>query len=359
MWFPRWPSLLKLLWEIAEKSVSAAPIQVMENIRLIDTPSTYELEVAHLRGIDPGLPDFAWSVISKFRPRLETPAQWTAIRPFAISTVLRQKPREFDASRRLMTIVTRYTAWVWATTGAELTPERVFKAALVTRFVEQRLANHSPAYRFDVTRHLCSTMESLTGVRGRRLPMPPASRNMVPYSAKAMGQFHSWALSRNSDRRRHNAYSILALCGGAGLTAAELVGARIEDISTQGHRVFVQVNGTRARRVPILDTWYRVLDRAIDGRTDGDLFHGNRSEEYPPRLVQSFLSEQSFDLRVSPSRLRLTWVVRQLEHNLPLPVLLDIAGFSNASAVNAYLRHLTPQVTADFLDTIAGAEANR
>jgi hypothetical protein len=66
----------------------------------------------------------------------------------------------------------------------------------------------------------------------------------------------------------------LALCGGAGLTAtAELVRARIQNISPQGHRVFVQVNGTRAPRADPGHTWYRVLDSAIDmARTDGDLF---------------------------------------------------------------------------------------
>jgi integrase len=166
-------------------------------------------------------------------------------------------------------------------------------------------------------------------------------------------------LSRNTDRRRHNAYSILALCGGAGLTAAELVDARIEDITTEGRHLFVNVNGTHPRRVPIWAPWHSTLHRAIDDRTSGHLFHGNRSEEYPPRLVQQFLDENIWELRPSPTRLRLTWVVRQIENDLPLSVLLAICGFTNASALNAYRRHLSPRAVSDFLGLITGEEVAR
>lgn len=350
------PLRLKLFSRIR---IFAAYLLGVNDLRLINTPSDYELAVLPLRVLDPELPDFAWSVISRFRPRLETPHQWATIREFVIRVVLHARPRQFDTTRRLMTMVTRYTAWVWATTGAELIPEKIFTPHLLRRFVEQGLNHHSDAYRFDMTRHVGSLVESLTGKPATRRTLTKGASNLSVYTSKELARFCSWALSRNTDRRRHNAYSILAMCGGAGLSSAELIEVRIEDITSSGPNRFIHVRGTHPRTVPIWMVWHHTVDRAIDNRTSGFLFRGNRSEEYPPRLVQSFLSENTWELRPSPARLRLTWIVKQLEQNLPLPVLLEIAGFSDAAALNTYLQHLKPANVNDYLRQITGEEDSR
>ncbi|WP_141989414.1 tyrosine-type recombinase/integrase [Rhodoglobus vestalii] len=344
---------------VGDFSKVAALIRGMtEKLRPTDI-SDYQMAVAHLRELDPGMPDLDWGIVSKFRPRLETPAQWEAIRSFVISIVLMTQPRDFNPVRTAMTVLTRYVAWVWATTGAELRFEKIFTQRLLDAFVEIGLADRSPAYRFDVHRRIAVLIEKQTDARLKRIPEPAPSKKMVPYTSAELARFQSWALGQNSDRRRHNAYSILALCGGAGLSAAELIDTRIEHLATDGVHITVSVQGSRPRVVPISTTWHPALARAVDGRSTGYLFHGNRGEEYSPRLVQSYLSEQKWDLRVSASRLRLTWIIQQFDNDLPLAVIKEVCGFINLASVDRYLHLIAPRPAGDYFEQIAGSAVTR
>jgi integrase len=337
----------------------AALIRCMTEKPVSKDISDYAMAVAELRALDPNMPDLDWGLVSKFRPRLETPAQWEAIRSFVISIVLMTQPRGFNPVRTAMTILTRYIAWVWATTGAELSFEKIFTQRLLDAFVQTGLADRSPAYRFDVYRRIAVLIEKQTDTRLKRIPEPAPSDNMVPYTAAEIARFQSWALGQNSDRRRHNAYSILALCGGAGLSAAELIDTRVEHLANEGVHTTVSVQGKRPRIVPIATAWLPALAKAVDGRLDGYLFHGNRGEEYPPRLVQGYLSEQKWDLRVSAARLRLTWIIQQFENDLPLAVLKEVCGFKNFASVDRYMHLIAPRPANDYFDLIAGSAVIR
>jgi len=344
---------------VSDLSGIAALIRCMtENLRPKDI-SDYEMAVAELRALDPNMPDLDWGLVSRFRPRLETPAQWQAIRPFVISVVLMTQPRDFNPVRTSMTILTRYIAWVWATTGAELRFEKIFTQRFLDAFVEIGIADRSPAYRFDVYRRIAVLIEKQTDVRLKRIPEPEPSDKMVPYTAAEIARFQSWALGQNSDRRRHNAYSILALCGGAGLSAAELIDTRVEHLTNDGVHTTVSVQGKRPRIVPIATSWLPALAKAVDGRLDGYLFHGNRGEEYPPRLVQGYLSEQKWDLRVSAARLRLTWIIQQFENDLPLAVLKEVCGFKNFASVDRYMHLIATRSANDFFEQVAGSAVSR
>ncbi|MBH0009583.1 tyrosine-type recombinase/integrase [Salinibacterium sp. SWN1162] len=337
----------------------AALIQGMRKKLRVNDISDYQMAVADLRQLDPNMPDLDWAIVSKFRPRLETPAQWQAIRPFVISVVLMTQPRDFNPVRTSMTILTRYIAWVWATTGTELRFEKIFTQRFLDAFVEIGIADRSPAYRFDVYRRIAVLIEKQTDLRLKRIPEPEPSDKMVPYTASEIARFQSWALGQNSDRRRHNAYSILALCGGAGLSAAELIDTRVEHLTNDGVHTTVTVQGKRPRIVPIATAWLPALAKAVDGRLDGYLFHGNRGEEYPPRLVQGYLSEQKWDLRVSAARLRLTWIIQQFEKDLPLAVLKEICGFKNFASVDRYMHLIAARSTGDFFEQVAGSVVAR
>jgi integrase len=339
---------------VGELSNVAALIRGMTEKLRPNNISNYQMAVAGLRELDPDMPDLDWGLVSKFRPRLETPDQWEAVRSFVISIVLMTQPRGFNPVRTAMTVLTRYIAWVWVTTGAELRFDKIFTQRLLNAFVETGLADRSPAYRFDVHRRIAVLIENQTDTRLKRMPEPAPSKKMVPYTTAEIARFQSWALGQNSDRRRHNAYSILALCGGAGLSAAELIDTRVEHLATDGIHITVSVQGKRPRIVPIATAWRPALTKAVDGRASGYLFHGNRGEEYPPRLVQAYLSEQKWDLRVSAARLRLTWMIRQFDNDLPLAVLQEVCGFINLASVDRYLHLIAPRPANDYFDLIAG-----
>ena len=294
------------------------------------------LEDFHL--VDPGLPAFAHRIITGYRPHTR-PAAWEAVRPFVISCVLAMQPRTHENTRRLMTITALYTTWVWTVTGVELEPNRVFTNGLLSRYLSDSLAHHSNIYRFDTTRQISAMAARLGRADVDRLPTPSQSERVTPHSPSEIATINSWAATLPTEMTRRNGRALLSLAGGAGLPAAELMCVRVEDLDDLGDRMVVNVHGERARRIPVLDRWARILRKSVDGRTEGLMFKGYRLDEYPPRALQTFISEYPCTVRPSAARLHSAWVVEHLNANIPLPVLMEIAGFSSAQSVQPYLSH--------------------
>jgi hypothetical protein len=308
--------------------------------------------------VDPSLPTFAHRIITGYRPHTR-PAAWDAVRPFVISCVLAMQPRTHENTRRLMTITALYTTWVWTVTGVELEPNHVFTNGLLSRYLSDNLAHHSDIYRFDTTRQISTMAARLGRADIDRLPTPSQSERVTPHSASEIATINSWAATLPTEMTRRNGRALLSLAGGAGLPAAELMCVRVEDLDNLGDRMVVNVHGERARRVPVLDHWARILRKSVDGRTEGPLFKGYRLDEYPPRALQTFISEYPCTVRPSAARLHSAWVVDHLNANIPLAVLMEIGGFSSAQSVQPYLSHSRPQTSAEYFGIGASAKAVR
>jgi integrase len=309
---------------------------------------------AHLRALDPGLPDHAWAVIIRYRPQLP-PIQWTAVREFTITNAILMKPRTFEAVRRLMTMSARFNAWVWTARGTTLTAEQVYTQNHVYLYLQERLPKHSEAHRWGVVRQLGTIADALANSGVTRLPAPH-SPGQRPFTLSETASMHSWAASLTTTMKRQNAWAVLGLAGGAGLRTDEIIDVRLGDIDIVDGRVFVNVPGNRSRRVPVLYPWNRTLMRSVHGRTNPDLFafRGYRLEEYRPRAIQTFLTDHPARVRPTVSRLRSTWIIAQIDKGLPLPVLKAIAGFISASSLDKHLVHATPVNLDDFVGRIIG-----
>ena len=85
---------------------AAHTLWVTTKNRLNDKFLTDSQAYAHLRALDPELPDHVWHVIIRYRPQLSA-LQWDAVREFTIVNAIRIKPRTFETVRRLMTILRR------------------------------------------------------------------------------------------------------------------------------------------------------------------------------------------------------------------------------------------------------------
>lgn len=323
------------------------------NRRLIDTSRGLNSDIAALRQLDPDIPDFAWRILTSFRPRLST-LQWLAVREFVVTVALAMRPRTADNARRLMTMVGRYAAWLWTVTGLELDLENAFADRHIQRFLAEELGNHSYAHRFAVNRQLAVIAERFTDSRVQRLTAPRSSDRMVPYTDSEIAAMHSWAVTLSTTQKRRNGFAILGLSGGAGLSTAEIAKTRVEHIVDDGTHLLVNVPDPHGRQVPVSASWIRVLKRSVDGRSSGLLFHGYRLDEYPPRAIQSFLTDHRGSIRPSPRQLRLTWLVTQINANLPLPVLLYIAGFNTPSSLAPYMRHANQHSVQDYFENIVG-----
>lgn len=318
-------------------------------------------EFAELRTSHPQVPGFAWRIILGYRPNdASLKGAWTAVRPFTIDTAAAMHPDTYDVARRLMTLTARFHMWIWARTGTDLTVQRVYTQLNIDRYLAAAYKDHSASHRWGVSRQLVKVGRELADADLVALPLPEG-KVRAPFSAKQIATMHSWANSLTTIKKRQNAQALLGLAGGAGLTAAEIIDARVSDIDRDGGIVFVNVRGAQPRRVPVRHAWARVLLRSIEGRelTGEALFRGPRIEEYPPRIIQTFLTDHPAPVRPTPAALRAAWIVHHINNHVPLQVLRDVAGFDHYDSLVRYYEHAQVLDVTDFTAQLVGAEVAR
>ncbi|MFD7871520.1 tyrosine-type recombinase/integrase [Microbacterium sp. NPDC059771] len=318
-------------------------------------------EFAELRATCAQIPDFAWRIMLGYNPKGASAAgAWTAVRSFTIETAAAMHPDTYDVARRLMTLTARFHMWIWARTGTDLTVRRVYTQLNIDRYLSAAYKDHSASHRWGVSRQLVKVGRELADADLVALPLPEG-KVRAPFSAKQIATMHSWANSLTTTKKRQNAQALLGLAGGAGLTAAEIVEARVSDIDIDGDVVFVNVLGAQPRRVPVRRAWARVLLRSIEGRehTSEVLFRGPRIDEYPPRIIQTFLTDHPAPVRPTPAVLRAAWIVHHINNHIPLQVLRDIAGFDHYDSLVRYYEHANVLDATDFTAQLVGAEVTR
>lgn len=325
--------------------------------RLTDIPTEFvELRTTCLK-----IPEFAWRIMLGYRPNdVSAMGAWDAVRPFTIETAAAMLPSTYDAARRLMTLTARFHMWLWARTGSDLTVGRVYTQLNIDRYLAAAYRDRSASHRWGVSRQLVEVGRELADADLVALHLPEG-RVRAPFTAKQIATMHSWANSLTTVKKRQNAQALLGLAGGAGLTAAEIVDVRVTDIARDGDIVFVNVNGAHPRRVPVRHAWARVLLRSIDGRetSSESLFRGPRIEEYPPRIIQTFLTDHPAPVRPTPAALRAAWLVHHINNHVPLQVLRDIAAFDHYDSLVRYYEHAEVLDVADFTAQLVGAEVVR
>ena len=327
---------------ITESPTKPPPTRTMRSTRFAPSTPSYRM--------------FAGASSPVMPPSKPTSA-WAAVRPFVIECVISMTPRTHATARRLMTMTALYVTWLWAATGCDLTVDRVFRDGFVSRYLVERLGKHSATYRYDTVRQLSGLAAKLTGETIGRLHTPPQGPRVRPYTSAEDASLYSWANTLSTPLKRQNARGLLGLAGGAGLTAVEVMAARVNDVEVVDGRVFVNVRGDRPRRVPVRANWARTLIKSIGTRTSGNVFHAYRLQEYLPHELQRFLSDHPCTPRPSAARLHSGWIVTQLEAGLPLDVLLEVTGFTSAQSFQPYQRYARPARINDYFGRIIGEEA--
>lgn len=318
-------------------------------------------ETAELLAAHPPLPELAAPIIVKYRPNSAAMAgAWSATRAFTVETAAAMLPHSFDVTRRLMTMSASFHMWVWSRTGTDLTIRRVYTQSNIDRFLESVHKHRSAGHRWGVSRQLVKIGRELADAELIAIPAPNG-KVRSPFTTKQIASMHSWANSLTTVKKRQNAQALLGLAGGAGLTAGEIVNVRVSDIHRDGDIIFVNIIGKRARRVPVRDAWARVLLRSIDGRIDAGerVFRGPWIAEYPPRIIQSFLTDHPATVRPTPAALRAAWLLHHINNNLPLQVLRDVAGFDHYATLVRYYEHANVLDVADFTAQLVGTEVAR
>jgi len=328
-----------------------------KNLRLTDIPADF----ADLIDSYPQVPDFAWPIMFGYAPKkAHAPGAWTATRAFTLATAAAMLPDTYDVTRRLMTMTAHFHMWLWARTGTELTIHAVYTQNNIDRYLEATLSKHSKSHRWGVSRQLVKIGRELADADLMTLPAPDGKRR-PPFTDRQIASMHSWANSLTTVIKKQNAWALLGLAAGAGLTAAEIVRTRVTDIERDGDTVFVNVRGAKARRVPVRHAYGRVLRRSIEGREQSDerLFRGPWIKEYPPRIIQTFLTEHRARVRPTPSTLRTGWILHHINNNVPPLALMEAAGIDNFQTLGRFYEHATPQSLSDLSGLFVGAEVAR
>jgi hypothetical protein len=325
----------------------------VENNRLIDKAPYRSDAEAKLASANPDLPAVCIRIISGYTPNPPT-AIWPQVQQFTIDCAIAMKPRTPANARRLMTMIALFSTWVVTVAGCPVRADRIFTQSHIDRFVKGKLAGHSIAYRFDISRILAKIGQLLTGSTLTQLPTPKQGQAVRPHTAEDVARLFSWANSLSTPFKRQNARSLLALSAGAGLTSQQIMGAQVGDVEFRDSRAFVTLREPRERRVPVRASWVPTLIKAIGDRTSGDIFRAYRLEEYPPNQLQQFLSLNRGELRPSVARLRSGWIVSLINANLPLNVLLKVTGFTTPGSLRPYLRYAALNDDVDFLARITG-----
>lgn len=348
-----WSTLLRWVGKCA------AHIRVMRNRRFNDNPN---ITPEHALALDPELPPYSLHIIANFTPWSIPAGQWDTVRHFVAEVVVQMRPHTPNAARRVMNITAGFVAWAWTISNRALEIEVVFTADLVARYLTtDRMARASTSRRFDVSRQLAKIAEILGNNCDVKRTTPPRPGNSGRiFTARQVAQMHSWAVSRSTDYKQRNACAILALAAGAGLTAAEVAAACVEHVRTDGDLMLIDIVGRRARTVPVLTIWKRTVERAIGGRTEGLLFVGYRLDEYPPRAIQTFLTNNPAPIRPGIRDLRRGWIVTQVNAGIPLTIVAQIGGFNSFTALEAYLGYTDhPTDSAEYFTAIANAGGAR
>jgi integrase len=272
-----------------------------------------------------------------YRPQL--PAKdWAEIEPYVHDVVLRAEPLVTYGARELYPAVTRLAHFARAE-YAPLTDDAVFDPYMVNRFVVHHLAGYNRASRNTIRARLRRVSEALLGdaAAGTFKALGKADA-VTPYTVAEQAALEGWSRAQTSEERRTSAAALLSLGFGAGLTGAEIIRLRLEDVEVLGDGLVVHVgNGDGKRDVPVADEWSDGL-RARSGFMNG---HGwaFRADQRGSNmnLITDFVSRTAPPMEIQTRRMRATWLVRHLEAGTPLKTLLRVAGLQSAEALDRIL----------------------
>ncbi|PZF62098.1 hypothetical protein DEI92_00845 [Curtobacterium sp. MCBD17_034] len=229
--------------------------------------------------------------------------------------VTRVEPLVTYDARQLYPAVTRLVHFAHDE-HAPLEDDVVFDPFMIGRFVNHHLAGYNRASRNTIRARLRRVSEALLGEaaagRFKALGKTDAVR---PYSAQEQAALEAWSRAQTSPERRTSAGALLSLGFGAGLTGAEIVRQRLEDVHVGATSVVVRADG---REVPVSAEWAAPLvARAAFLGGAGWAFRADQRGENI-NLVTDFVSRTAAPTEIHTRRMRATWLVSHLDAGTPL-----------------------------------------
>lgn len=277
-----------------------------------------------------------------------TPVEWFAAE-MAKELDLAQRPVDVRCRRILLRLA------LWATSqGIPLEREAVLDPDTVERFCQLGLAND----RSRAT--LRSDLRRMGPLLTRSAPWHPrphtmATRNVAsPYSRSEVDLLRADAANQPTEARRRGARALLTLGLGVGLDGRWVARVEARNVTRCGGVVEVRVGEPVSRLVVVRAEWEdEVIDLAktagsnylIGGRSEAR----NRVADLAKRLVCP-----AGHPRLSPGRLRSTWLLSHLVAGTRLPELCRAAGLQGFEVLSDLLPLVAPLGRAEEVAELRG-----
>lgn len=258
-----------------------------------------------------------------------------------VDAVAPQLPYRRDG---LLAAVQHHVRWAHVVSGFPLDRDFLFRRDVIAVAVQQ-LPMRSEASLGRRRSVLLRVAEAL-GVAERALPPLYGSEPSAPYSTREIAELRVWA-GVQREGRRADAWILLALGVGGGLTAAEICTVTGQDIAPDRSRVFVA--GARERIVSVDAEWRNALLNAPSAGGHRVFMPGVRW--YTNKISDFVRTTHGDQLRPNSQRMRATWLVRQMAEGHPVQDLLYAAGVKSLDALARFERYLPPPAVAAGLDS--------
>ena len=231
----------------------------------------------------------------------------------------------------------------WATTeGLPLDREAILDPAVVERFCGVALSNgNSRATLRSDLRYMAPLLTKSAPWEPR--PVAMSKRQLAPpYHASEVGVLKHDAWDQPTPARRHAARALLALGIGAGLDGRWLAQVGPDNVTCDNGVVEIAVGEPAPRRVVVVAEWENeVLDLA-ESAGDGCLI-GTRSNarNRVGDLVKSLVCPAGHP-RLSPGRLRSTWLLAHLSAGTRVTELCRAAGLQSLLVLSDLMVYVEP-----------------
>jgi hypothetical protein len=279
--------------------------------------------------------------VLKYRPRDLPPETWNAIAPLVqeIAPLVAFTP---GSARSAASLLTQHLWWCHDI-GLPLEKRIVFHPDTIDRFAVEACAGYSEGTKGNYRNLLAKCGEAAVGpelYRPRPLPVKRPDR-VAPYSRGDVAALYAWARGLRTSFMRTNAEVLLDVILSTGATAFEATRLVGTDFVEDEFGIVLNICvGQRPRTVPVRYELEEAIHALAMRSGENPVWHPERKRIQNSQISHFIGKCGAGDApKLNPQRLRVTWIVRQLEARVGMRELAAAAG-TEASAVAAYAPYL-------------------
>ncbi len=283
--------------------------------------------------------------VEAYIPQIVPRPLWESkLRQFVVPAVLELRPLGLKAAYHAAWSLTHIGAWSLKE-GLPLERDAVLDPDAVERFMSLGLGvQGSPTTRQLIRTTLRRIGPRLTSKAPWEPPSQPLARHVLapPYTADELQALTRDAQAQSTAARRRAARALLALGNGAGLDGRWAGKVRGTDILVTPQAVLVRTGPPSPREVPCLARYEAELVDLAAIAVSEPLIAPRSAYRNRINSILQRLEVSQGSPRLSPSRLRTTWIVHHVAAGTRLPELSRAAGVSWMSHPRELLGYVTP-----------------